>query len=222
VIVKRVRSALILFALTLGVACSAKYDLDLTITEDDRVRGTLVMAASRTTAAEAGTIDYEEVATDLPVASVELYEDADFVGRTFVLEEMTIPEFNDAFKTDSGPPLRITREGDAFRFVGTFDLSGEDPAPITDVPSEVSVAITFPGDVSTTNGVADGNHVEWKLPLGVNSTIRAEASAVSNESALDWLLPVAPTVLVAVALVVIAWRRRRASLMPPAGGNESG
>ena len=83
-------------------------------------------------------------------------------------------------------PLR--RAGDSVILEGRADLTS-----LTDPDADVSLSVSFPGDVTSTNGdQVDSQVVEWKLKPGVVTTMTAQArytdpSARSFTGAAVWM-----------------------------------
>ncbi len=146
------------------------------------------------------------------------YEDDDWIGNEYVFTDVALDEFSGA---DTGD-LSITREGDEFIVEGTLDLSqgtGTDPSASALLESaETEISITFPGDVTSSNGEEDGNTVTWAPVPGEVTEISAVGSA---EAGLPWTLIAAvlallTLVVVGIVLLVVLRGRERASA--PAAG----
>jgi hypothetical protein len=218
----RTRVAAARAGLALGLlllsGCSQKVDLDITVSENDRVSGSLLLALSRQdTSSGVDSANEIEAPDGLPVTSSEPYEDASFQGRTFTFKDVSLATFNDVFgPADEG--LVIVRQEDTFRFEGTMDLTDEDPAPADDVPSEILIAITFPGPVTSSNGNIDGARVEWRPALGQNTKILAEAMAVPARTGWGWAaaLGMGILALLGITVVVFGIHRRQSQRAPVA------
>ena len=80
-----------------------------------------------------------------------------------------------------GWPIEVVREGDDYLVSGVLDLTEEGLGGRagTSVDNlDVTVDITFPGDVETSNGTVDGNTVRWEPPVGETVEISARGSAL--------------------------------------------
>jgi hypothetical protein len=87
-----------------------------------------------------------------------------------------------------------------------------DLTSLTDSDADVSLSVSFPGEVTSTNGDQVASEVvEWKLKPGVVSTMSAQArytdpSARSFTGAAIWLA--LASFLVAGILAALAWVNR--------------
>ena len=197
-------------------------DVDLTVSPEGSVSGQAVVAVDREVVARSGPVDdvvarlVEDVLpTEPPSGTVttEPYADDERVGVRVVLDDVGLEAFG-AVSVGSTPVLQITRDGDRYQVAGEVDLTpatlevADDPAAqrlLRD--ATVSLQITFPGPVTTSNGVVDGRTVRWDLPLGELSMVEASAVAAPKGSSGVWLAGLA--LVGCVALVVVVVRRRR-------------
>ena len=97
-------------------------------------------------------------------------------------------EVRRAIAPDAGVDISLRRAGDRVILDGRADLTS-----LSDSEAEVSLSVSFPGEVTSTNGEQISTDiVEWKLRPGVVSTMSAQArytdpSARSFTSAAIWL-----------------------------------
>jgi hypothetical protein len=157
-------------------------DAELAI-EDESVSGTAVLAASKEFLAE---IDAEpdELMSELPGVDVlgaavgESYEDDDYVGWRYEFDAVDIAELAGS---DS---LAITYDPDE----GSYEVTGRIGSPDFDVDdlsadlaetaedtADLSLAITFPGEVTEHNGELSDTTVRWELAFDEVTDIRAVA-----------------------------------------------
>jgi hypothetical protein len=186
-------------------------DLDIAVSAKGRVSGNMVAASSRHDRSSSVDVEEEISPPDgLPISLNEPYEDADFVGRRFTFKDVPLKTFNDVFGPE-GEGLVIVREEDTFRVEGTVDLTSEEPAPENGVPSEVRIAITFPGPVMSSSGSVEGAHVEWRPALGRKTQIVAVARAFREDGASRWaaVLGLGTLAFLGMAVSVFISRRRR-------------
>ncbi|TDE10143.1 LppM family (lipo)protein [Jiangella asiatica] len=195
-------------ALVAAVAAMAltgcmKMDIELDVSSDDTVDGTMVLALSRDAAAMAESVGedpdalFESFGTEgLPEgAEAEEYEDDDFVGQQYTFDDVALSEFDES---ESG--LGITHEGEEIIVSGNLDMSQLDPGSMTsgdleglqdqlgpeaeqfgDLEGlmdsfEMNVSITFPGEVLDHNGELDGTTVSWTPVPGENLEINARSA----------------------------------------------
>jgi len=204
-------------------------DVRLTVASDDTVSGAAVVAVDRAVVARSGSVTHvvtelvhDVLPDDPPSGSVTTspYEDADRVGVTVVLSDVGL----DAFAGTAGggaPVLQITRDGDHYLVSGRIDLTPRAMGVEDDVRAQrllvdatVSLQLTFPGPVVTTNGsidAGDRDRVAWNLPMGEATDLQATAQAAPT--AHTWPLAAAAVVVVLVvsaAAFVLRLRSRRA------------
>jgi hypothetical protein len=88
----------------------------------------------------------------------------------------------------AGVDISLRRAGDSVILEGRADLTS-----LTDQSADVTLSVSFPGDVTSTNGdQVDSQVVEWKLKPGVVTTMTAQArytdpSARSFTGAAIWM-----------------------------------
>ncbi len=213
-----------LAALALVLSGCLKLDMDLELRPDDTVDGAVVFAVDKDLASLAdGSL--EDLVQEAPLPSdaegvrVEDYEDEEFVGQRWVFDGIPIG----VFVAQDPEGLSIVREGDTFRVSGTLDLAGPtgptgfDPSAFFS-SAEIRIAITFPGEVLSSNGRVEGNTVVWEPRFGERLEIEAVGSAIPSQRGLSTsaivAIALAGVALLAavVALVVLRGRRRQAGV----------
>ena len=185
-----------------------KLDADFTVSDDDTVDGTFVFAVDKQLLALAGqdaSSLTEQVQrgleTDAPTAgtvTAEPYEDDDFVGATVTFTDVPLDDFNVPGAEGPGNALTITHTGDQFEVSGELDfelgdLPGGGGLPNLDEllassEPELSIALTFPGEVTSSNGSIDGCTVTWEPSLTEPTSFEATAddSGGCTESIKWW------------------------------------
>jgi len=145
------------------------------------------------------------------------------VGQKVTFEGASMDEINESFSSegDTGGPSgwSLTHEGDEYRFTGDMDLTematGEDDLDMSAFMegAELRVAMTFPGEVTETNGEADGSTVVWEPEIGEKNDMTAVAQEGSGLSAglVAAVAGGAVALLLVVAGSVLVARRRRTS-----------
>jgi hypothetical protein len=217
-------------ALLLG-AC-IKLDMNLEVSSDDTVSGTVVFALQKELLDLAGGSVEDILGTDAPLpedvegVTVEDYEDDEFAGQQFNFDAVALEQFNTG---DGEEQLRITREGDVFHVSGVLDLSsgitgatgltGLDPSQFLQ-GADLRIRISFPGEVTQSNGQVDGNSVTWVPEIGERLELQATASAIGGggDSNLTLLLIIGAVVVVlAVVVGVVLAQRRKQPAVAAAG-----
>jgi hypothetical protein len=152
---------------------------------------------------------------------VEDYEDGDFTGQQYTFDGVPLTEF----QGDGEESLSITRDGDVFHVAGVLDLatgltsgatglSGFDPSQFLQ-GADIQITMSFPGEVTESNGQISGNSVTWVPEIGERLEITATANATGSggDSNLTILLIIGAVVVVlaVIAGVIFAQRRNRAA-----------
>ncbi|HLR95730.1 MAG TPA: hypothetical protein VK053_14485 [Jiangellaceae bacterium] len=209
---RALRISLIAF-LALALTGCMRMDVALTVNDDDTVGGEMIIAVSEAmlemTGESADSFTEQLLQDDsLPEeAEVEEYAQDGFVGARMLLNDVPLEEFqqNDGFG--------LQRDGDEYVFNGDMDTAGAggaDPEQLESMTDmlggaspEVNITVTFPGEVTETNGTADGDTVSWGLnELMELDTLEARAEA---DSGLLSGIPIwAVVVVIVVALAIIA------------------
>ncbi|HZD16949.1 MAG TPA: hypothetical protein VE669_02290 [Actinomycetota bacterium] len=214
-------------ALAVLLSACLKLDMDLQVSADDTVSGSVVFALDKGLLELTGQSAEDLLGTEAPVptdvqgVSTEPYEDDEFQGQRFSFESVPLAQFNQGEEPDA---LQIVREGDVFRVSGALDLSGATGA--TGVPgledafqnADLRIRISFPGEVTDANGQVDGNTVTWIPKIGERLEIQATASAIEGAgggSSLTLILIIAGAVVVLAILVGVILARRRGGPTAP-------
>lgn len=167
-----------------------KVDADFTVNADETVDGTMIVGIDREfrdmmSSMGEGSTDEDEFfgdSEDLPEgATVEDYEDDDFIGQRITFENVTLEEMmaSSDESADVTDEWSLTHEGDEYLFEGTFDLTSEDEEmDMTALMegAEISISMEFPGAISESNGEIDGNTVTWTPEVGEPNEMRAVAA----------------------------------------------
>lgn len=218
-------------ALAVLLSACLKLDMDLDVASDDTVSGTVIFGVQQELAEFAGgQIDDlftdAPLPSDIPGVSVEEYEDDEFVGQRFTFDAVPLDRFNSGEDPDQ---LRIERDGDVFRVSGLLDLTAGDEAtgPTGFDPSaflqgaELQISITFPGEVTSSNGEIDGATVTWAPEIGDRLELEATASATGGGGGAITALLIAGAAAVVLAVMVgVLMARRRRTPATAAGPEE--
>ena len=162
----------------------------ITVSPDDRVSGQIVAAAIPRDDSDKGP----QLLNSLPFAqkvAVSDYTRDDYVGSQAVFSDLTfaeLPQLASMNRDAAGVDISLRRAGDLVILEGRADLTS-----LSDPDADVSLSVSFPGEVTSTNGDQISSEVvEWKLRPGVVSTMNAQArytdpSARSFTGAAIWL-----------------------------------
>jgi len=236
----RVRVALLAAATVVLLTGCIKLDMDLQVGQDGMVSGSYIVALDRSVLQLTGqNADqfYEQTASGLdrsnlpPGASLDVakYDEGDFVGAKVTFSGLPVDDLNDATPTGSDTStFSLTHDGDLYHFKATLDTSqGGDQSPIS-VPeqltskAEIRIKVTFPGEVTETNGSKDGTSVTWEPKLGeatdLTATAKDSGGATGGGGSNTWLVVlaiVAGLAVVVVVLVLLLTRGRRRPAPPP-------
>ena len=221
------RKRVALRSLTFGAICLLlascfKVNMTLDVAQDNTVSGSAIIAVDKQLVALSGqNVDdlFKNADTSNlpPGASVQPYDDGDFVGQEITFDSVPLDRFSGASDplTGAGEQLSITREGSEFHVSGNLDMSGQEFTGNDQIPKQVLdsfefvISITFPGEVKSATGEIDGNTVTWKPKFGENNRLEAVASATpSGGSPLVWIL-IAAGVIVVLLVAFLLIRARR-------------
>ncbi|MBX7431666.1 DUF3153 domain-containing protein [Mycobacterium sp. Y57] len=182
-------TVLLLLAAPMLVGC-VRIRTSLTVSPDDRVSGQIVAAAKPRDDNDKGP----QLLNNLPFAqkvAVSEYSRDDYVGSQAVFSDLTfaeLPQLAGMNRDAAGVDISLRRAGDLVILEGRVDLTS-----LSDPDADVSLSVSFPGEVTSTNGdQISSDVVEWKLRPGVVSTMNAQArytdpSARSFTGAAIWL-----------------------------------
>jgi hypothetical protein len=180
---------LLLLVVPMAAGC-VRVRASITVSPDDRVSGQIVAAAKPRNADDKGP----QLLNSLPFAqkvAVSEYSRDDYVGSQAVFSDLTfaeLPQLANMNRDAAGVDISLRRAGDLVILEGRADLTS-----LNDPEADVTLSVSFPGEVTSTNGdQVSAEVVEWKLRPGVVSTMNAQArytdpSARSFTGAAIWL-----------------------------------
>jgi hypothetical protein len=204
----------------LATACF-RADVDLTLTSDSTINGTVLLAYERAGLEELDRSPNDaqgELLADLEVdapegMTCEAWDDEGYIGARCELQRVTFDAFSltDTFQQE----IVIVREGDRIRLFAVINL-GDVPVGDQELIDafDVRIRVKFPGRViSQQNGMLDGQTVTWSLPPGEQTAIEAVAEAGAGQA--DGF-PMGPAIgaLLAVTLAALVLAVRRQSGTP--------
>lgn len=199
---------LLLLIAPLAVGC-VRVRATITVSPDDRVSGQIIAAAKPRGPEDKGP----QLLNNLPFATkvaVSDYKRDDYVGSQATFSDLSfaeLPQLANMSRDAAGVDISLRRAGDLVILEGRADLT-----MLNDPEADVTLSVSFPGEVTSTNGDQVSTEiVEWKLRPGVVTTMNAQArytdpSARSFTGAAIWLVVV--SFLVAGIIGVLAWMYR--------------
>jgi hypothetical protein len=219
----RLRRALTLAAGAVAVAFvlsgCVKLDMALTVTPENTIDGTIVFAVDKQLLTLGGGNPedaFKDAAGDAPFptapaggsVTTEVYDQDGKYGQKFTFTGVPLSEFDDE-------DLSITREGDFFVVAGTLDLSdtgassgsSEEPLPLPSSLTagfDVSVSMTFPGEVVEHNGTLSGTTVTWVPKPGEKLVMSAKAKATGGSAGVLGLSSASSSTPLIIGLVLAA------------------
>ncbi|AQT79711.1 DUF3153 domain-containing protein [Mycolicibacterium litorale] len=206
----RVRALVLLLLLVVPLAAGCvRVHASITVSPDDQVSGQIIAAAKPRDDADAGP----QFDLNIPFSqkvSVSKYDSDGYVGSEAVFSNLTfaeLPQLADLNREAAGVDISLRRAGDLVILEGRVDLTS-----VSDPDADVQFTVSFPGEVTSTNGDRlDSDVVEWKLKPGVVSTMSAQArytdpSTRSFTGAALWLGLAA--LVVAGVIGTLAWVNR--------------
>jgi hypothetical protein len=212
-------------ALITAVALSGciRYNVDMTLSQDNTASGTIVMAVQKGVGQQLGVASDQEALTQLfgespfgPNFTPKDYADGNWVGKSYTFSGVDITNL-----ADLAPLFAVTRNGDVFSVDGAGAPLTEDQKKQLPSGAESSVVITFPGPVIESNGTVAGRTVTWN-PFTMTGPIHATARANGADpgsSFPTWTLiagGAALVILLGAAVVVVVLMRRRRNPVAPA------
>jgi hypothetical protein len=167
-----VLAMLLLIVAPLAVGC-VRVRASITVSPDDTVSGQIIAAAKPRDDQDKGP-QFNE---DLPFAqkvAVSAYNQDGFVGSEAVFSELSfaeLPQLANMNGDAAGVDLSLRRAGNLVILEGRVDLTS-----LNDQEAEVGLTVSFPGEVTSTNGDRISTDVvQWKLKPGIVNTMNAQA-----------------------------------------------
>ena len=212
---------------TIGVAALAvaltgcvKLDMELTVSSDDTVDGTVIIGLDKSIADLSGMSEdelREEMQRDLELddlpdgATAEPFEDDSFIGTQITFEDVPLDEVSEDASEDD---LTIVHEDGKYTVSGALDLTAEElgDAPLDELSAEdadMQVRITLPGNVIDHNGELSGRTVTWHPRFGERNEFMAAAEEGEGIPMLVWPLLGVAAFSVAMIFVIQTRRPRR-------------
>jgi hypothetical protein len=199
--------AVVLVGLLIG-GC-ARVRTALAVQPDDTVDGEIVLATPETGPDDKGP--KLTIPADLTEAiDVTAYKQDGYVGSVLRFTGLTFPQVSELQQvggdTTKGARLEIRRSGNRVITSGKLDLS---TVPVD--KADFQLKISYPGEITDTNGDIDSSTVSWTFTPGqvddVNVVVAFDDP--NAPSALNWTLGLTGLVVLSAAAVVLVARRTR-------------
>ncbi|WP_129782778.1 LppM family (lipo)protein [Promicromonospora panici] len=205
---RRVEGAAVLAVLTLALSGCVRLGVEVDLKPDNAAASGMVLAVEdryldQTGQSPADVIDTLTQGQEDPAQDALRTEDftqGGYTGTRYVYPEVGIGKVG----ARVGWPIEVVRKGDDYLVSGVLDLTeqglgGRGGASLDNL--SVTVDITFPGKVKTSNGTVDGNTVRWEPPVGETVEISARGSAIGPTEKKDAAAATGATEVVAMPVV---------------------
>ncbi len=216
---KKLAVLFVLGVMTLMLSGCVRLGIDLEISKNKTVSGTMVFALEDSLAAlggagtslpQSGLIDAKT-----PGVTVHPYSKDGFTGQEYVLNNVPISAFKPKGQDDS---FSITETPSRITVNGYLDLSSTSGGDATSSllassilsTADIHVTIKFPYDVISSTGVISSDHrtVTWRPKLGEKTQLQAVIAIPSASNILD-IVGVVVVVILGVALGALLGRQRK-------------
>jgi len=220
--------ALAFTALVTLLSSCIKLNMDLTVSTDNTVSGSAIVAIDKQLLALTGQavdqiFDGDTIApAGTQGVTTKDYEDDTFIGQEITFEGASIAALGESEDADA---LKIVREGDVFTVTGALDMTNDAGGDATNgavedalASADIRISITFPGPVSSSNGEVKGNTVSWSPKVGQRTELQAQAGAIpsgSSSSPVLWVVIAAAVAVVVIGAVMMMRRRSAATAEGP-------
>jgi len=199
---------LLLIVAPLAVGC-VRVRASITVSADDTVSGQIIAAAKPRDDKDKGP----QLTQDLPFAqkvAISPYKRDGLVGSAAVFSDLSfaeLPQLANMNPDAAGADLSLRRAGNLVILEGRADLTS-----LTDQEADVELTVSFPGEVTSTNGSRISSQaVKWKLKPGVVNTMSAQARFTDPSTRSfkggGWVMGISSFV-VAGLVAVLAWLAR--------------
>lgn len=211
-----VRVAVVVIASALALAGCVRVQVDLTLTPDETVDGTMVLALESGIGALLDTTDrdlaeqvFGEAEDAFDDSVVTPYTQDNYVGRMVTFDGQPIGNL----ALGSGD-FTIQREGDYYVVNGTIDSTV--PAQHNDIPAtaQMSLSVTFPGPVYQHNGSLKGRTVTWDLTNAPEQLHAVGATAAVTGSPTWLATAIGIAILAGIALLLLVIMHHRGDPTP--------
>lgn len=219
---KSLRITALALAATLVLSGCIKMEVNLELQSDDTVDGSMVFAVQEglgellgegsdevpTDEEAANELFGDDLSSDFENATEEPYNEDGWIGTRVIFEGEALDDFS-----EDNEGFSIVRDGDNFVVSGPFDTEateGSDEEMLEG--AEMTMSVTFPGEVSEHNGTLEGTTVTWDLLDGPEELYAVGSATEGGAGIPMWLiiaLVAGLLVVAAVVLVVVLVSRSR-------------
>lgn len=216
--------------LVLALAGCVRFQADLTLNPENTVDGNIVVAvqvsedtdeAREQALAAADQIEADLLGSlrDASGVTTSEYEQDEYLGSRIIFDDVAL----DAFSGQSEDSLKIVREDNSYVFTGALDFSGESVPPEDTGEGDddnLTVSVTFPGEVTEHNGELSGTTVTWATPIDQRLEMSARGSATPAGPPILLIVGIGLVVLLVIAAVVavlvfVRSRAKKAAVAAP-------
>ncbi|MGB3908988.1 MAG: hypothetical protein WBL06_00765 [Pseudolysinimonas sp.] len=216
--------------LVLALAGCVRFQADLTLNPENTVDGSIVVAvlvsedtddAREQALAASSQIESELLGSlrDASGVTTSEYDQDDFLGSLITFDDVAL----DAFSGQGEDALTIVRDGDEYVFTGALDFSGESaPSEESEDDDNLTVVVTFPGEVGEHNGELSGTTVSWTTSIDQRLEMSARGAATPAGPPILLIVGIGLVVLLIIAAVVavlllVRSRAKKAAVAAPVG-----
>lgn len=180
-----------LMALAVALSGCIKMDMDMSVSKDEKINGSVVLALSKQLLDLSGQTKAEVVKSmqkdwpKLPRGSKpEVYDSDGFIGQKVSFKDLPASDFGKVMQsvgssnpTGGGDDITLVKENGSWKFTGTMDLSADltGGAGGTDKKSKdnasallkglkIKIKMTFPGSITKhdKDGKVSGKSITWE------------------------------------------------------------
>ncbi|WP_084099792.1 hypothetical protein [Demequina sp. NBRC 110051] len=217
------RTLLVALVSALALTGCIRVEMNVTLNDDDTISGDMLMAVQSGSGELLGVTDDElidqlfgDIDRSFPEGEATGFAEDDYVGKRVTFDNQPFSALD--FDSDE---LSVIRDGDEYVVEGALAVSDQ-AGDLGDLPADarMTLALTFPGEVSETNGELDdsGRTVTWDLINGPE-TIEARGAATADDSFPWWIaLGVGLVLGVAAGVVLVVVTRRRSGSQERSAG----
>jgi hypothetical protein len=220
---------LALGVLVLALAGCVRFQADLTLNPENTVDGSIVVAVlvsedtdeareQALTAASQIEADLLGSLRDASGVTTSEYTEDEYLGSRIVFDDVAL----DAFSGQSEDSLKIVRDENSYVFTGALDFSGESMPAEEETEGDddnLTVSVTFPGEVTDHNGELSGTTVSWSTAIDQRLEMSARGAATPAGPPILLIVGIGIVVLLVIAAVVavLLFLRSRAAKKAVAG-----
>jgi hypothetical protein len=212
---------------TMATTGCMKINMNLNVAADDTVSGSAVVGFSKevydalkSSGGDTSKLDSEGMFAEKPGVTVKNFDDGKFVGTEYAFKAVPLKNF--AASSES-TDLSVTRDGDNLIVSGSLDTSGGDSTvadakenPFTKAffkDSEMTVVVTLPGEIKSTNGEKKGNTITWSGQIGDKITFDAVAYSPKGIDPILVSMIVGGVAIVGASILLFFYFKKRKPLV---------